>query len=139
VVVVLQICVRDSTSLEEGPGSCWDKRPGRIDSQSSVLGRYRAIAVTMEEVARLKWEALEKAFLVRWTGSLSCMKKQTYEYRRSKSKIQVSQAEAMTYRKSTPGSAGAAVTKATYQPGISAFAPRDDCNMGLPMASEPGR
>jgi len=84
-------------------------------------------------------EGLEKVSLVRSTAFLSCMKKQTYECRRSKSKIQESQAGATTYRKSTPGSAGAAVMKVTYQQGNLVFVPRDGCNMGRPLASEPGR
>jgi len=79
------------------------------------------------------------AFLVRLTAFLSCMKKQTCEYRRSKSRIQESQAEATTYQRSTPGSAGAAVMEVAYQQGRVAFVLRGDCNMGRPMASEPGR
>lgn len=84
-------------------------------------------------------EELEKAFLVRLIVFLSCMKKQRFECRRSKLKIQESQAEATTYRKSTPGSAGAAVMKVAYQQGRLAFVPRGDCNMGRPLASEPGK
>jgi len=52
VVAVLQIYVRDSTSLEEGLGSYWGKALDCIDTQSSVEDRYMASAVVLEQVIR---------------------------------------------------------------------------------------
>jgi len=52
VAAVLQIYVRDSTSLEEGPGSYLGKALDRIDTQSLVEGRYMASAVVLERVTR---------------------------------------------------------------------------------------
>lgn len=76
-------------------------------------------------------------FLVRLRAFRLYTRKQAYECRRSKWKNQGNQAEVTTYQKSTPGSAAATVMKATYQQDILVFAPRDDCNMELPLASEP--